>query len=107
MKRNKSLTAALLSLLSITVLCQTQITPSAAPSTQAPTTTAPSSIMYNSWVRLPGFNFNPMSLVYPSVSTWANYTTATIDACEDICDQGPGCDFYTFNSVSNVCDLKF
>ena len=48
-----------------------------------------------------------MPLVNPSISTWASYTTATIAACEDICNQGPGCDFYTFNSVSNVCDLKF
>eukprot|EP01036_Dinobryon_divergens_P023705 gene23705-32085_t len=59
------------------------------------------------WIRLPGFNFNPMPLNYPSVSTWANYTTATITACETICNQGPGCDFYTFNTVSNVCNLKF
>ena len=59
------------------------------------------------FLRLVGFNFNPNPLVYPSVSTWANYSTATIDACEAICNQGPGCDFYTFNSVSKVCDMKF
>jgi len=59
------------------------------------------------WIRLPGFNFNPNPLVYPSQSTWANYTTTTIDACETICNQGPGCDFYTYNSASRVCDLKF
>ena len=59
------------------------------------------------WVRLQGFNFDPNPLVYPSQSTWANYTTTTIDACETICNQGPGCDFYTFNTFSRVCNLKF
>eukprot|EP01036_Dinobryon_divergens_P035605 gene35605-46179_t len=89
MKRNKiTFTAALLCLILYQGLSQTALTPI-------------------TWTRIEGFNFNPMPLVYPSVSTWTNYTTATIAACEDICNQGPGCDFYTFNSVSNVCDLKF
>ena len=59
------------------------------------------------WSRLVGYGFNPTPLQFPSVSTYMNYSTATIDACEAICDKGPGCDFYTYNSVSNQCDLKF
>ena len=80
--------------------------PQQAPS-MAPSTLAPTPDMWNRWVRLPGFNFDPFPLNEPSLSTYASSTTTTVDACETICNQGPGCDFYTFNSVSGVCNLKF
>ena len=58
-------------------------------------------------MKLQGFRFDPLPLSNPSVSTVANYTTANIDDCEAICSRGPGCDFYIFNSVTNLCDIKF
>ena len=56
-------------------------------------------------MKLQGFRFDPWPLSNPSVSTVASYTTANIDDCEAICSRGPGGDFYTFNSVTNLCDI--
>jgi len=58
------------------------------------------------WMKLQGFRFDPWPLSNPSVSTVASYTTANIDDCEAICSRGPGGDFSTFNSVTNLCDIS-
>ena len=59
------------------------------------------------WSRLVGYNFNPTPFAFPSVSTVANYTFDTIDSCQSKCELDPGCDFYTYNTLTNICDIKF
>lgn len=76
------------------------------PTTPQPTP-APVASIFNTWIRLPGYGYNPLPNSYPSLSTVANYTTPSISKCETLCESDPGCDFYTFNSQTNACDLKY
>ena len=86
---------------SISPTTRSTAVPTAAPS-QAPIVD-----IYRQWIRLTGFEYNPLPNVYPSISTYADYTTATVDDCESLCDNGVGCDFYTYNSLTQSCNLKY
>ena len=68
---------------------------------------SPSTDMWNQWIRLTGFDYNPLPNNYPSISTYANYTTATIAGCESLCTSGVGCDFYVYYSLIQSCNLKY
>ena len=40
-------------------------------------------------------------------STYAKYVTTTIANCESQCESDVGCDFYTFNTLTQACHLKY
>ena len=72
-----------------------------------PPTQAPTENMYDRWVELVGYSYDPLPNNYPSLSTIANYTVPASSNCKVKCESDPGCDFYTFNSKSKICDLKY
>jgi hypothetical protein len=59
------------------------------------------------WQRLVGFSYSPQPDSIPSVSTVASYELPTIGDCEALCENGPGCDFYSYNSQTSSCEFKF
>ncbi len=38
-------------------------------------------------------------------NSWKNETVASIEGCRNLCDVG--CDFFSYNSNSKLCQLKF
>ena len=94
-------------------LPQPTTSPSIAPTysvTSGPVSTptqVPTANMYNTWLRFTGYAYNPLPNNNPSISTLANYTVNSVTNCESLCQTSIGCDFYTYNSQSKTCDLKY
>lgn len=53
------------------------------------------------WFNIQGFKFDFSTLTLPSK------IVANLAACQAICQYGPGCDWYAFNSLTKQCDIKY